>query len=66
MHVRANKHARTTTASIDPCAALLKGGRSTIAVLALLDTAFFCGTPLTGQPGQGFDANFCMRLSFGR
>lgn len=49
----------------DISSALLMGSRSTIAFFALLDTAFFCGIPLTLQSRHALATKLCTRLSFG-
>jgi len=49
----------------DACAEVLKGGRSTIAFLADVSGAFFCGTCPKGRYGVVFAANVCAIISAG-
>jgi len=48
-----------------PSALLLKWGRTTFAVLGVVDHAFFCGTPLMSPSDDGFPRNIWCR-GFGR
>jgi len=47
-------------------AVLLKWGRTTMAVLGVVDPSFFCGTLLMSHQMMVFPAIFCAEVSGGR